>query len=120
MIKGITVTLYNRAQTGVDGFNRPIYEEIPERVENVLVSPAQETEILDTLNLTGRKAVYTLAIPKGDTHTWENRTVEFFGQRWHTIGMVIEGIEDMIPLSWNKKIRVERYGTEDESKSEAE
>lgn len=110
MIKGISVTLYERTQTGVDAFNRPVYEETATVVENVLVAPAQEQEVLDTLNLSGRKAVYTLGIPKSDTHNWEDRDVEFFGERWHTIGMPINGIEDMIPLNWNTKVRVERYG----------
>lgn len=110
MIKGITVTLYEKKQTGVDGFNRPLYEETEERVENVLVGQPTEQEILDTLNLTGRKAVYTLAIPKGDAHDWENKTVGFFGRKWKTIGMPIKGIEEMIPLAWNAKVRVEGYG----------
>lgn len=114
MIKGITITLFQRKETGQDGFHRPIYEEVAEPVENVLVAPASEQEVLDTLNLTGRKAIYTLAIPKGDTHNWENREVEFFGQRWKTVGMPISGIDAMIPLQWNTKVRVERYGTESE------
>lgn len=109
MIKGISVTLYNKTKIGEDDFNKPIYEETPKTIENVLVAPAQEQEVLDILNLTGRKAVYTLAIPKGDTNIWEDAYVEFFGERWHTIGMPIEGIEAMIPLEWNKKVRVERY-----------
>ena len=37
-------------------------------------------------------------------------TVEFFGQRFRTYGDVTEGIEAMIPLQWNKKVKVERYG----------
>ncbi len=110
MIKGIPVTLYEKIQVGEDPFHKPIYEEKPVIVENVLVAPAQEQEILDTLNLTGRKAVYTLGIPKGDEHVWEDRTVEFWGHKWHTIGMPIQGIESMIPLEWNMKVRVERYG----------
>lgn len=114
MIHGITVTLFQKTEMGTDGFNRPIYEETAEQVENVLVAPAQEQEILDTLNLTGRKAIYTLAIPKGDTHNWENAEVEFFGRRWKTIGMPISGIDAFIPLQWNTKVRVENYGTESE------
>lgn len=110
MIKGITVILYEKQQIGEDAFHQPIYEETPVPVENVLVAPTLEQEVLDTLNLTGRKAVYTLAIPKGDSHVWEDCNVEFFGERWHTIGMPIKGIDEMIPLSWNMKVRVERYG----------
>ena len=109
MIKGITIKLYTKTQTGTDGFNAPIYTETAEEVANVLVQPTSETEILDTLNLTGRKAVYQLAIPKGDTHDWTDVKVEFFNQTFRTIGTPIEGIEELLPLAWNKKVRCERY-----------
>lgn len=118
-MKGITVTLYEKVQTGTDGFNRPVYEKKAVNVENVLAAPASEQEVLDTLNLTGRKAIYTLAIPKWDTHDWENREVEFFGRRWKTIGMPIEGIDALIPLQWNKKVRVENYGSENKDRTES-
>ena len=109
-MKGITVTLYSRTQSGTDAFNRPIYTETEVSVDNVLVAPATEAgqEVLDTLDLTGRKAVYTLAIPKGDTHQWEGNRVGFFGEVWQVVGIPTEGIEDLIPLQWNKKVKVER------------
>lgn len=110
LIKGITVTLFDRVETGKDGFNRPVYEEIPVKVENVLVSPASETDIVSQLNLTGKKAVYTLAIPKGDRHNWVDRNVQFFGKMWRTFGFPIKGIDENIPLDWNVKVTVERYG----------
>lgn len=109
MLKGITVTLYEARQTGVDAFNRPILQEIPVQVENCLVAPMSDEEVLDTLNLTGRRAVYQLAIPKGDAHAWENRRVRFFGEDWRVIGHPTEGIVDNIPLKWNKKVKVESY-----------
>lgn len=108
-MRGITVTLYEQTQTGTDAFNAPVYEETPVEVENVLVAPASTAEILDNVNLYGRKAVYTLAIPKGDTHDWDNVRVDFFGRSWRTFGIPTEGIEALIPLSWNKKVMVERY-----------
>lgn len=114
LIKGITIKLYNKTQTGVDPFNRPIYTEVPEDIENVLVGHPDSEEIETTLNLTGRKVVYVLGIPKGDTHDWEDRTVEFWGMKFRTIGMPTQGIEDMIPLSWNKKVKVERYGKDED------
>lgn len=110
LIKGITVTLFDRVETGKDEFNRPVYEEIPVEVENVLVSPASETDIVSQLNLTGKKAVYTLAIPKGDKHNWIDRNVQFFGKMWRTFGFPIKGIDENIPLDWNVKVTVERYG----------
>lgn len=108
-IKGIRVTLYEQTQTGTDAFNDPIYTETAINVDNVLVYPSTQTEILETVNLYGRKAVYTLGIPKGDTHNWENRRIDFFGQSWRSFGIPSQGIEDMIPLDWNMKVTVERY-----------
>jgi hypothetical protein len=108
-IKGITVTLYEQTQTGTDAFNDPIYTETAINVDNVLVYPSTQTEILETVNLYGRKAVYTLGIPKGDTHNWENRRIDFFCQSWRSFGIPSQGIEDMIPLDWNMKVTVERY-----------
>ena len=75
----------------------------------LLVAPSTEQELLETTNLTGRKAVYTLGIPKGDTHDWVDKKVSFFGQNFRTIGQPIEGIDAMIPLQWNKKVRCEIY-----------
>ena len=109
-MKGITITLHDRTEAGVDGFNKPNYTETPVEVENVLVAPVSSTELLDTFNLTGRKAVYQLAIPKGDEHDWsEGKKVSFFGEDWRIIAIPTEGIESLIPLSWNKKVQVERY-----------
>lgn len=110
MIKGITVTLYDRTKTGTDALNAPIYEETAIPVENVLVTPLSSEEVLQTYTLTGRRAVYQMGIPKGDTHEWAaGKKVSFFGNDWRIIGMPEEGIEDMIPLSWNKKVKVECY-----------
>ena len=109
MLKGITVTLINKTQTGTDPFGVPIVTDTETYVDNVLVAPASSDDIVNNLSLTGRKSVYQLAIPKGDTNNWENAEVIFFGQRWRTFGIPIMGIEEMIPLDWNMKVMVERY-----------
>lgn len=108
-IRGITVTLYEPTQIGTDILNKPIYEEQAVQVENVLVSPAQHQENEETIDLYGRAAIYTMAIPKGDEHDWIDKHVSFFGQEWRTFGIPLEGIECDIPLDWNKKVMVERY-----------
>ena len=109
LIKGIDVVLIGTTQTGVDDFGSPIFEEKEITVKNVLVVPASTDDITNSVNLTGKKAEYTLGIPKGDTNVWENKEVIFFGKRWRTVGIPVEGIEPMIPLSWHKKVMVERY-----------
>ncbi|MBQ1571988.1 MAG: hypothetical protein IIZ78_12730 [Clostridiales bacterium] len=109
-MRGITVTLYDREKTGTDALNHPIYTETPVNVDNVLVAPMSTTEVLDTYNLTGRRAVYQLGIPKGDTHDWTaGKKVRFFDEDWRIIGMPTLGIEVMIPTTWNTKVQVERY-----------
>lgn len=106
----ITVTLYERTATSnVDAFNKVEYTETPVQVSGVLYAPASSQEILDSVNLYGKKAVYTLAIPKGDTHNWEDCKVSFGGNDWHVFGIPLEGIDANIPLAWNKKVTVERY-----------
>ena len=109
MIKGIPVVLISKVQTGVDDFNHPTCSEVRETVENVLVAPSESEDVINQLNLTGKKAVYTLGIPKGDTHVWEDQDVEFFGERFHVFTIQTRGIESMIPLEWNGKVMVERY-----------
>lgn len=108
-MRGVTVILYETTQTGVDDFNRPTYSETAVPVDNVLIGEPSTEDIANELNLSGKRLAYTLAIPKGDAHTWEGRDVGFCGERFRVIGKPTQGIEYLIPLSWNKKVKVERY-----------
>lgn len=65
----------------------------PETVSNVLVGES-----------TGNG--FTLAIPKGDTHNWLDAKVEFFGRTFRTVGYPKEGIDELLPLAWNKQVSV--------------
>lgn len=108
-LKGITVILIDKQEVGKDPFNAPIYEDVETPVNNVLIAPVSSEDMVSQLNLTSKKAVYTLAIPKGDTNRWEGREVRFFDECWRVIGTPQQGIDDLIPLDWNKKVEVERY-----------
>lgn len=110
LIRGITVRLYVSTQTGVDAFNAPIYAEYPVFIENVLVSPVGTEDIVAGTQLYGKKAVYELSIPKDDTHDWQDKRVEFFGQMWRTFGIPMQYVGQNVPLDWNIKVKVERYG----------
>ena len=107
---GVTVALHVRTQTGVDSFNAPIFSETTESVDNVLIGQPTTEEIDSTISLYGKKIEYMLGIPKGDAHNWEDTIVEFWGRRYRTFGMTIQGIEANIPTPWHKKVRVERDG----------
>lgn len=114
-MKGITVTLYEEELIKVDGvvqrdrIGAPLIKETAVQVGNVLVAPTSSEDLISDLNLYGKKSVYTLAIPKGDTHDWSNKKVEFFGQQFRTFDMPVKGIDELIPLDWNMKVKVERY-----------
>lgn len=109
MLKGISVVLYEHTETGKDEFNAPIYEDIPVTVENVLVGEPTSDDIVNANSMYGRKIAYKLAIPKGDAHKWKNSRVSFLGEDFKTFGVPTQGIDELIPLEWNKKVMVERY-----------
>ena len=110
LLRGQTITLYNRTENGVDALNAPVYAETSEDVENILVCPASTDAVTEGLELWGKRAVYELLIPKGDSHQWEDREVSFFGQRWRTFGIVLQYPENLTPGPWDRKVKVERYG----------
>lgn len=110
MIKGISITLYDRVPTGqTDGFDVPIYTETPVTVENVLVAPVSSEDVIRQGDLEGKHGVIQLGIPKGDTHVWENRRIKIGTETFRTIGFCEEGIESLIPTAWHKKIKAERW-----------
>lgn len=112
-IKGITITLIVREQTGVDDTDRPIYTETEINVEDVLVCEPSTEDVTNELNISGKKLAYTLCIPKGDSNEWVDTDVVLpdpFAGRYRTIGYPTAYIEDNLPLRWNKKVRLERYG----------
>lgn len=110
-MRGIDIVLYERTKIGFDPFGSPVYVENPVTVSNVLVGLPTANEQVDATDLYGKKAVYTLGLPKGDAHNWEAGThVEFFGQRYETFGDVIQGIEALVPTAWHKKVMVSNVG----------
>ena len=109
LIKGIPITLWTKTSSENDPFGAPIWVEKAETVNNVLIKPVSEEDKTAELDLTGKKIVYELSIPKGDTNEWTDRKVTFYGEDFHTVGIPTELISFMVPLDWNKKIKVERY-----------
>lgn len=109
ILKGIEVVLVDKKKQGEDAFGHPLFVDLKRVVDNVLIAPVSTEDVISTVNLTGKKAEYVLAIPKDDTNDWSNKEVIFYGKRWRTIGHAQEGLAHHMPLPWNKKIQVERY-----------
>lgn len=115
MLRGITVTLYEKTKTGTDELGVPIYKETPVTVDDVLVSEPSSDDIATSTSMYGKIISCMLGIPKGDTHNWMDSKVEWtdaYGQKYtmRTFGFPITGIEANIPLRWHKKVRCEAYG----------
>ena len=106
MISGITVKLLQLSRAG----STPVWTEVT--VDNVLVAPTSEVDSTVAALPDGHRALYHLAIPKSDQHRWEGQLVQFWGHTWSVIGIPTEGIDDLIPGPWNKKVAVELYSTE--------
>lgn len=107
-MKGVTVVLHKRTQTGVDAMNNPVFSETTENVANILVGQPTTEEIEDSLSRYGKKLDFVLGLPKGDTHVWTDTVVEIFGEPFRTYGDTIRGIEENIPTPWHKKVLVTR------------
>lgn len=112
-IKGETVTLICRTQTGADLFGAPLYEETQIPVDNVLVGSPEAQDITDEINLSGKRIAYVLGIPKGDDNKWYDTEVVIRGERYRTIGRPVYGTPENMPLWWGGKVSVERYGSQD-------
>lgn len=112
-MKGITIKLIQKTQSGTDAFNRPIYTDTEIDVDDVLVGEPTTDDVANTMSVYGKIVKYMLAIPKGDNHVWTDTEVilpEPFEGKYRTIGYPTAGIEANIPLRWNKKVMIERYG----------
>ena len=111
MLRGTTVTLYERRQTGTDPLGAPVYEETPVEVHDVLIAPSGSSAVADTTGLEGRRGAYQLYLPREDAHDWENCRVGFYGRLWRVYGAVQQWMPENLPAGccWNKCVEVERY-----------
>lgn len=110
-IEGISITLYTETVTGYDDFNREIVETKAVTIDNVVVGQPSSEDITSEINVSGKRAVYNLAIPKDDKNDWTNKVVEFYGKKWRTIGVPTQFMDGYMGPSWpwNKQIKVEEY-----------
>lgn len=111
-MKGMTIQLIKKTQSGTDPFGAPIYEESSVDVVDCLVGQPQSTDVINSIDLDGRRLAFVVGIPKTDTNDlddWTDADVIIFGKRFRTIGFPSVGIEENIPLRWKGYIGVERY-----------
>lgn len=111
MIRGETVVLIEKTQTGTDPMGAPIYEETETIVENVCVGTPAADPVIEMNDIDGKRCAYVLGIPKGDTHDWRDAVVYIRGKRFKTYGPPLIQTEANIParIPWHVQIKVELY-----------
>ena len=107
-IKGVDVVLHVRTQTDPDPLGNPVYITEDVTVHNVLWNVSTADDLIDKNRLEGTQELYTLSVPKGDANVWLENTVTFNGKTFHCYAES-EGMSELTPLEWCKKVFVERY-----------
>lgn len=112
-MRGVTVTLFEKTVIGKDDFNAPVYAETAVSVDNVLIGQPSTEELQSSTEMYGKRIDYMLGIPKGDTHEWQDRRVEWtdaygLAIRCVTFGFPMTGIEALVPGQWHMKVRCMR------------
>lgn len=108
-MKGMTVQLVVESVTGTDPFGNPIVEESTVDIPDVLVGQPSSDDMTTSVDLYGKVCTYKLGIPRTDTHEWVDAVVIIRGERYHTQGFPERGIDENVPLRWNRNVKVERY-----------
>lgn len=108
-MKGETVILIKKTQTGNDPFGAAIYSEEEILVRNVIVGSPNTTDVATDLNLLGKKLTFVLGIPKGDTNNWKDTDVIIRGEKYRTYGFPLTQTEANVPGRWNTQVKVEKY-----------
>lgn len=106
-MKGETVVVSTRVQSGKDMFGNAIYELDSLEVDNVLVAPGEVDDVIESTRPEGSEIHYTLYFPK--TFEWlglENAEIEVRGESFKVIGRPNYWNPDVCPTDWNMVVKV--------------
>jgi len=86
--KGVTATVHRRVQTGVDGFQCPVWRDDPVEVGGVLVAPSSTSDMAET-RPEGTSTSLTLCMPASWEGSLAGATVDLpepWGAGWRVAG----------------------------------
>ena len=107
-MRGETVAVIARTQTGRGPGNTPIWAEAETTVGNVLVAPGPRTDVLDSNRPAGVDVAFTLHFPKTFTGSLRGCRVRVRGEPFHVVGDPRAYQDDPTPGDWNRPVEVER------------
>ena len=109
-IRGVTVRVLRPSMGAKDRFgNREKAEDVPELVENVLVSPAGTVDF-EPRREDGRRATLQLHFPRDYSRDLAGCTIalpEPWGGKWRVVGEPKKYIDVDTPTPWNLPVTVE-------------
>lgn len=108
-MKGETITVMRRTQTGLDEGNNPVYEDVAEEVPNVLVGAPNGDNAGDSNRPDGIRIDANLYFPrdyKGDA--LRGQTIVVRGHPYKVVGDPFPVDGGMTPTEWNMTVPVTR------------
>ena len=109
MIIGETVVLIEKTVTGQNAIGEDIVEPVETEVKNVLIGTPSTDAVVEDLNIYGKRLLFVLGIPKGDTHNWKDAEIHIRGQKFRSYGFPLTQTEENVPGPWNTQVKVEAY-----------
>lgn len=108
LLQGEGVTVITRTEVGRDPGNSPIWADVEQVVDNVLVSPGPRADVIESNRPEGVDVVYTLGFPKTLTGSLRGCRVRVRGEAFHVVGDPRPGQDNLTPGPWNRVVEVER------------
>ena len=107
-MRGESVIVITRTETGRDGGNAPIYSDSETTVTNGLVAPGTRSDVIDSNRPEGVDVAYNLHFPKTFTGSLRGLRVKVRGEAFHIIGDPQPYQTNLTPGKWNRPVEVER------------
>lgn len=109
LLTGETVVVERRQEVGRDPGNAPIYEWVPETVDDVLVTPGASTDVIESNRPEGVEVGWTLGFPRGYPATLRGARVSVRGQEpAPVIGDPQHLTDANTPGRWTMPVEIER------------
>ena len=107
-MKGETVTVTTRVQSGTDPGGDATYTTSTSSVDDVLVAPGSQSNAVDNIRPDGIEVALTLYFPRTFTGTLRGAIITVRGEDYKVIGDPIPYNGGLTPTRWNLVAECER------------
>lgn len=99
-MRGETVCVHARVQTGTDDLNDAVWEDVELEVDNVLVAPGASQDVVSSMRPDGVQVRYTLYFPKTFDGRLEHCSIDVRGERLDVVGSPRRFDKVNCPTEW--------------------